>query len=291
MGRVGRLPRAWARWLASHCVPSGHIALILDCPVELVDSALSIRGWQTWARVAPYHRRSRGAIRAHAGRRARRLAELGYAPDRIATLLRFEQAAVAEFLRPPAVCGTIATAVRRLHADGVPAAAIAGQLGLDPAAVADFLERITPRQGASLSRPRSRREQAALAEWSRFEGVDAGLASGPPPAPPRPRPMEIHPPRPCGDWGPVKAAEHHPRKLSAGDVGRLWALRNEGLSRRELAEAFGISVATVGRIIKAGPPPAEELEEDPPPATAADGPGPGRWREQKRNRGPAWRDD
>ena len=72
-------------------------------------------------------------------------------------------------------------AVRRLHFnDGWPADVIADALQLEPAAVADFLDRLTRRQHhkrrreSYLNRPRSRREQDALSEWDRLAVDDDG---------------------------------------------------------------------------------------------------------------------
>jgi DNA invertase Pin-like site-specific DNA recombinase len=114
----------------------------------------------------------------------RRLASQGLSADAIARLYQISRADVRTILATPLrplpptgrdrrILGLIGTKVRRLHfEEGQDAAAIAEALDLDPYRVADFLDRLTPRQnhhrrrGVTINRPRSAREQAALHDWT-----------------------------------------------------------------------------------------------------------------------------
>ena len=78
----------------------------------------------------------------------------------------------------PRVGGLTGTRFRRLLALGYEPSRVAELLQVNPAAVADLVERLTRRQGpGELHRPRSHREQAALSEWSRFIGPEPGPES------------------------------------------------------------------------------------------------------------------
>ena len=102
-----------------------------------------------------------------------------------------------------------------------------------------------------LARARSRREQEAVSEWSRF------LELEPEPLPaiaddePVMTAIAAAEPTPCEGWEDIRAAETHHRKLSGPALRHFWELRQDGLSRRELAHAFEVSMATVGRLLKA----------------------------------------
>lgn len=116
----------------------------------------------------------------------RRLANKGWSVDAIARAYkgRLTRAEVRAILDAPArptspvgparpIWSRLATKVRKLlWEEGKSAEEVAALLDLDAAKVADFLERLTPRQahhrrqGVTINRPRSRREQEALREWT-----------------------------------------------------------------------------------------------------------------------------
>jgi transposase len=193
-------------------------------------------------------------------------------------------------------------AVRRLHFDdGLTAEAVAEELAIEPSSVADFIERLTSRQGHKrrhqlwLNRPRCRREQEALREWLRerdIGGPPLELPLGNDLVPAKPPP----PAQTFDDWGSVHGVESRRRKLDDDDIRRLLELRTDGLSRRELADVFGISMATVGRLIalyRDAPPPADET---PPPIAeppSCSPPRPPAWKGPRgpRRHDPRYRDD
>ena len=124
------------------------------------------------------------------GASVRRLASKGWSADAIVrvypTLTRPDvRAILASPERPPRLAreirGRMGTRIRRLVAEGLPPSAIAEALNLDPATLAEFLDRLVSRQGKPLSRPRSRGEQAALSD--RYPGSISGRL---PPRPPSP---------------------------------------------------------------------------------------------------------
>jgi hypothetical protein len=292
---------SWVRWLA-HCgVPPDHIARVLDRPPGDVAEALKpqVYGRTKWI-VAPELAEEIRRLRRQGWTLRAIGAEVGLPHYVVDTHLHdVWRPAPPRPPRPldaarPRVGGQTATRFFRFLRMGYEPSRVAELLQVNPAAVDDLVERLKRRQGpGELRRARSHGEQAALSEWDRF--------IGPEPLPAIARECHdsdrchgtagiVMTPTPCEGWGHAQAAEHHPRKLDDDAVRRFWQLRPK-LSRRELAAHFGVSMATVGRLIKAGAPPVEVLDEPLPATSAESGPQPHRWREPRGKRGDAWRDD
>jgi DNA-binding transcriptional regulator YdaS (Cro superfamily) len=214
----------------------------------------------------------------------RRLASKGWTADAIARAQHITRAEVRSILaipvRPPRlrrIWGRMGTTVRRLHFDeGKGAAEIAAALVLDPVKVADFLDRLTPRQhhhrrqGVTVNRPRSAREQAALREWSpnRIADDDGPMletAAAPELLPVEPSPPAVEPtvwtegpisPK-IGkvDGTPVRRgpARRKPRPSHGKFTPELRAeirrLAKEGWSRERLAKHFKVKVETIQRLL------------------------------------------
>ena len=145
-----RIRDSWVRWLTRCGVPPDHIARILDLDQADVDQSLS-RPRQLPSRPWVKGNRSATCLRGLHGTRALRMAALGYDVEQIARALN---------LNPTSVCRLIAPRPPRPERRPPPTP-----------------EQCVSRQfaGKPLSRPRSRREQAALCEWSRFEEPDDDL--------------------------------------------------------------------------------------------------------------------
>jgi hypothetical protein len=162
----------WIRWLSARALPRADVARVLGCPEASVDEALRPR------RAGPPRKTGRppgaGKLRGRVGAWCRRLAELGHGPGRIGELL-----------------------------------------GIEPARVEDFFIRLEPRQchpkrrGATLNRPRSRREQERLSDWAWAGDHDRDAAPAmvpvPEASPARARPMVTIPaPEPYRPAEPVE---------------------------------------------------------------------------------------
>jgi hypothetical protein len=173
----------------------------------------------------------------------RRLARMGWSADAIARLYRITRDELRAILYPPP-----APAPR-------------------PRPTADELAALrAPRQSRDrpLSRPRSRRELGALAEWSRFNDDDlagpempAAVAVELPELVPveRQDPAEIPAAAPAESWeswhaSNVAGPDSANARLSAADARRARELRAKGLTIRELSERFEVSVATMKRLLR-----------------------------------------
>jgi hypothetical protein len=180
----------------------------------------------------------------------------------------------------------LATRVRRLHFDeGKTAAEVAVELDLDPARVEDFLSRLAPRQahhrraGATLNRPRSRREQDNLREWLprrhgddgrdhlMLPGLDLVVEL---PEPLRDRPLAIVPPIPAptvwegGPMSPHATRERGPSrrktkrlpddhaavKLDSAKRDEIRRLAKEGWGCRRLARRFGVGLTAIHYVLR-----------------------------------------
>jgi hypothetical protein len=97
----------WCRWLCSVDVPTEHIAVLLDLDPSEVDSHLAPRtgrGRRPGVPSIPIHYSVKGAlsrrpILAETANKVRRLANLGYAPERIAPILVLDWRRVVSFLK------------------------------------------------------------------------------------------------------------------------------------------------------------------------------------------------
>jgi hypothetical protein len=136
-----------------------------------------------------------------------------------------------------------------------------------------------------------------LARWERLKAriLELLAAAGPP----SPVPPILALPAPCGDWGSMHGSKDtgnrsNNAKLSDDDAARVRQLHAEGFTRRELSEAFGLSMASIGKILSGrtyrDAELAPEPEPAPPPAIAAPPPTGSTWSEPA-SPGRAWRDD
>jgi transposase len=260
---------SWVRWLA-HCgVPPDHIARVLDCPAGDVAELLKARAHARTIYHADHPLRAEIHRLRGAGLSWRAIGNrVGLSFTMARHIIRYKprwQRAAPRPPRPrdanrPRVGGLTATRFRRLLELGYEPGRVAELLQVHPAAVDDLVERLRRRQGqGELRRARTHREQAALCEWDRFLGdpepeplpAMPDDAQGVDPVKPAIAPAT---PTPRGDWGSIHATEAHYRALSDDDLRRFWTLHAAGLWRRELAETFNVSMATVGRILRAGPP-------------------------------------
>ena len=100
-----RETKRWVRWFFRCGVPLEHIVIVLEVDLAAADDAVHCRNSKGRAWViptAPPHSgrvKKTSAILGPAARHVRRLAELGYPPSAIATILDVTAAAVGDLLR------------------------------------------------------------------------------------------------------------------------------------------------------------------------------------------------
>jgi len=265
------------------------------------------------------HVRAAGISAEMLARYVRRRTAQGWPVGDVARWYGIGEARVRSILEGTSIKGPMARAVCRRHAAGEPPESIAEVLRLGAADVEAFLARRFPPPRATRP-PREPRRYYEPREWGSSRGheyrdedplVEHLDMSGPPmgaadPASPKPAIAAAEVPSgpspaiaAAEDWGPLWDPAERPRggrngnaALSDDDARTIRELHAEGATRRELAGWFGVSMATVGRIVEGrtyrDAMPLPDVEEDDPPPVSA--PVPTRWREPKR-RGRAWRDD
>jgi len=145
--------------------------------------------------------------------------------------------------------GGLAMGVRRRHAAGESAEAIARALRLRPGDVRAYLASVAARAERRAWRGDGG-DDGDVAELPRVDVVvdDRGGPVGAPAAR-----AELPPPPPAaGDWGSVHAPSGRSGNaaLSEADAALARTLRSEGVARRDVAAMLGISVATVTRITR-----------------------------------------
>jgi hypothetical protein len=238
----------------------------------------------------------------------------GWPVDVVARWYGITEDRVRSILAATLIKGAMARAVCRRHADGETAAAIAEGLRLRLADVAAFLARRfpPPREPRPPREPKRYYEPTA---WGPSKGPeyrdshDSVMTPEPPPALPSQPAIAaaegetsrtvllVSPATPLAEsWGPYQEVPGRRPVLDSAQAAEVQELAREGVTRRELAALFGCSRTTIdsaiaGRLVTR-PAPPEPPEPGPSPAT----PGPAaaeplRWRERRRKRGRAWRDD
>jgi hypothetical protein len=91
----------WCRWLCSVDLPTEHIAVLLDLDPTEVDSHLAAPRYASTVITIPDGRggMSQRPILAGTATKVKKLAELGYGPDRIAPILVLDHRRVVDFLK------------------------------------------------------------------------------------------------------------------------------------------------------------------------------------------------
>lgn len=246
----------------------------------------------------------------------RRLASKGWTVDAIARVYRMPRADVRAILDPPPrpvrlassdptrpIRGGLAMACRRRHARGDSAEAIASALKLRAGDVAAYLasvDALASRRAWLLSAgPECRDDgQGDVIAPPIAEAAAGKLAAAEAPEPSTPSAIVAgH----CGVWGSIHASTAAGGRagnaaLSDADAEVIRQLRARGVARRDLADRFGVSPATITRITRGETYRASDVAEVAPEPTMkpqilpAQGPEPTVWTEPTR-RGPEWRDD
>jgi hypothetical protein len=275
--------KAWIRWLSARGVPPGRIARVLDCDPADVAEALRTRCGRTRYDVDP----ARIAELRAAGGTWQSIGDALGISCGLAHYLHNRKSAWRPKVpaRPPGAGSP--RKVRRL-----------AELGYEPIRVAELLGVEAGRVVALLARPGPR--PSCPREWGWSRGPEYRDEPAPPPAvaeapSPAPGPMvAIARAVPAEGWGPMAMAGGQPGRrsnhtaLTDADAELVRALRAGGVPRKDLAERFDVSVATITRITRGETYRPVEREPDrvvviePPAIAAAEGPAPTVWAEPRR---------
>jgi hypothetical protein len=269
--------RAWVRWLCRCNVPLDHIAIVLDVDLAAVDDCVRRTTRDTQPPCVPTTdlptlSRDGRLQRGHP-------ASVPTPPPRIWRDCR------------RMIVGQTAIKVRRLDALRYPPSAIAVILDVRKAAVEDLLRRCVPRRGTSLTRPRSRPEQARLKPPRRrpeppaapppIDPADAWrYTDGPSPFDPPPVvpaavaeldqvvvDVEAPPPPARNEWvGSASLTPGGKSKFTDDQAAELQRERAAGATLFELAAKYRVARNTISAALKRTipPPPLPSFEGDCP---------------------------